>query len=82
MQEKLSPRQAECLRSAARCVERAEATTDPIGKREYLELAKGWLFLARNHGFNDQINDALALSTLRRIVTNSPFASENVDESR
>jgi hypothetical protein len=80
MHQKLSPRQAECLQSAARCVARAEAATDPIGKREYLELAEGWLFLARNHAVNDQVNDALALSALRRIVASSPFASENVDE--
>jgi hypothetical protein len=72
MPQKLSPRQAECLESAARCVARAEAMTDPVGKREYLELAEGWLFLARNHALNDRIRDALALSALRRIVANRP----------
>jgi hypothetical protein len=80
MHQKLSPRQAECLEAAARCVARAEAASDSIGKREYLELAEGWLFLARNHALNDKINDSLALSALRQIVANSPFASENVNE--
>jgi hypothetical protein len=69
--QKLSPRQAECLESAARCVACAEAATDPIGKREYLELAEGWLFLARNHALNDRINDTLALSALRQIMANN-----------
>jgi len=80
MVQKLSPRQAECLESAARCVARAEVTTDPIRKKEYLELAEGWLFLARNHALNDKIKDSLALSELRRILANRPIANEGIDD--
>jgi hypothetical protein len=60
MLQKLTEKQAECLEAAARCRARAEATSDPIAKQDFLEMAHHWEVLARSYSFNEQLKDFIA----------------------
>lgn len=39
----------ECYRQAAHCVQQAEAQNDPKVKKQFLELTRRWLLLARGY---------------------------------
>lgn len=43
----------ECYQQATRCVQQAEAQNDPKVKKQFLELTRRWLLLAR--GLTDSI---------------------------
>jgi hypothetical protein len=60
MLQKLAERQAECLEAAARCRGRADATSDPIAKQDFLKLAQHWEILAHSFDFTQRLLDFLA----------------------
>ena len=39
----------ECYQQAAHCVQQAEAQNDPKVKKQFLELTRRWLLLARGY---------------------------------
>jgi hypothetical protein len=63
MLQKLTEKQAECLKAAARCIARADAASDPTAKRYFLEAARHWEILARSHGFIESLKDFFAAGT-------------------
>ena len=44
----------ECYQQAAHCVQLAEAQNDPKVKKQFLELTRRWLLLARCHDESDK----------------------------
>jgi hypothetical protein len=60
MLQKLTEKQAECLEAAARCRARAEAASDLIDKRDFLEMAHHWETLAQSYGFSERLKDFIA----------------------
>jgi hypothetical protein len=56
MLQDLSNEIRECYQRAGDCRRRAEETTDPATKRDFLEMEKRWLSLARSYDFADQIS--------------------------
>jgi hypothetical protein len=49
MLDRVADEIAECHRRAAECREKADATSDPDIKRDFLALERSWLFLARSY---------------------------------
>jgi hypothetical protein len=47
----------ECHQQAAHCVQQAEAQNDPKVKKQFLELTRRWLLLARGYVVNNSQND-------------------------
>ena len=43
----------ECYQQAAHCVQQAEAQNDPRVKKQFLELTRRWLLLARGYVVNN-----------------------------
>ena len=43
----------ECYRQAAHCVQQAEAQNNPKVKKQFLELTRRWLLLARGYVINN-----------------------------
>jgi hypothetical protein len=43
----------ECYQQAAHCVQQAEAQNDPKVKKQFLELTRRWLLLARGYVINN-----------------------------
>jgi hypothetical protein len=60
MLQKLTEKQAERLEAVARCRARAEATSDPTAKRDFLEMAQHWETLAQSYGFSERLKDFIA----------------------
>jgi len=46
----------ECYQQAAFCVQQAEAQNNPKVKKQFLELTRRWLLLARSYGESDKSN--------------------------
>jgi hypothetical protein len=44
----------ECYQQAAHCVQLAEAQNDPKVKKQFLELTRCWLLLARSYDESDK----------------------------
>jgi hypothetical protein len=44
----------ECYQQAAHCVQQAEAQNNPKIKRQFLELTRRWLLLARGYDESDK----------------------------
>jgi hypothetical protein len=44
----------ECYQQAAHCVQQAEAQNDPKVKKQFLELTRRWLLLARGYDESDK----------------------------
>jgi len=44
----------ECHQQAAHCAQQAEAQNDPKVKKQFLELARRWLLLARGYDESDK----------------------------
>ena len=59
MLKKVADEIVECYEHASTCRERAEAAADPETKRDFLELERSWLFLARSLEFTERL-DAFA----------------------
>jgi hypothetical protein len=54
----------ECYQQAAHCVQQAEAQNDPKVKKQFLELTRRWLLLARGYDESDKsLTDSSAKST-------------------
>jgi len=53
MLNKVADEIAECYRRAAECREKADAASAPEAKRDFLELERSWLFLARSYELGD-----------------------------
>jgi hypothetical protein len=47
----------ECYQQAAHCVQQAEAQTDPKVKKQFLELTRRWLVLARGYVVDKSSDD-------------------------
>jgi hypothetical protein len=60
MLQKLTEKQAECLEAAARCRSRANATSDPAAKQDFMEMARHWETLAQSYGFSERLKDFIA----------------------
>ena len=45
----------ECYQQAAHCVQQAEAQNDPTVKKQFLELTRRWLLLARGYDESDTL---------------------------
>ena len=48
----------ECYQQAAHCVQQAEAQNDPRVKKQFLELTRRWLLLARGYVVNNSQTQA------------------------
>jgi hypothetical protein len=55
MPHKLNDDISECYRLADECRRRADETTDPSTKQDYLDMARRWLGLARSHTFAEEL---------------------------
>jgi hypothetical protein len=55
MLKKLTEKQAQCLEAVARCRARADATSDPWAKQDYLEMAERWEMLAKSYGYSESL---------------------------
>jgi hypothetical protein len=66
MLQDLSNEIRECYRRADDCRRRAEEATDPATKRDFLEMEKRWLSLARSYDFAEQISASPSLSGIRK----------------
>jgi hypothetical protein len=53
----LSVQIRECLGRAEACARQAAAQTDPSLKRDFLDMERPWLFLARSYEFADRLSD-------------------------
>ena len=53
----------ECYQQAAHCVQQAEAQNDPTVKRQFLELTRRWLLLARGYESDKSLTDSSAKTT-------------------
>jgi hypothetical protein len=47
----------ECYQQAAHCVQQAEAQNDPKVKKQFLELTRRWLLLARGYVVDKSSDD-------------------------
>ena len=47
----------ECYEQAAHCVQQAEAQNDPKVKKQFLELTRRWLLLARGYVVDKSLDD-------------------------
>ena len=47
----------ECLRQAKDCARKAAAQSDPLLKKDYLDLERRWLLLARSYELGDRLTD-------------------------
>ena len=52
---KLSEQIAECYRRAEEARRRAQETTDPSIKEDYLGLERRWIFLAHSYEFTERL---------------------------
>jgi hypothetical protein len=57
MLQKLSEQIADCYRYAADCRRKADAAIVPTEKREFLEIERRWVFLARSYEFTERLTD-------------------------
>jgi hypothetical protein len=56
----------ECYQQAADCVQQAEAQNDPKVKKQFLELTRRWLLLARCYDESDKsLTDSSAEATIQ-----------------
>ena len=46
---------AECYRHASRCIERARRAIDAGAERDFLEMERSWLSLARSYEFAERL---------------------------
>jgi len=47
----------ECYQQAVHCVQQAEAQNDPKVKKQFLELTRRWLLLARGYVVDKSLDD-------------------------
>src|SRR5262245_55556098 len=57
MLQRLSEQVRACHERAAEARSRAEATTDPAVKADFLEMERRWLALARSHAYTESRGD-------------------------
>jgi hypothetical protein len=57
MLEKFSDQVRECYECAAEAKARADTTTDPVLKAEFLNAERRWLGLARSFGFTESLEN-------------------------
>jgi hypothetical protein len=58
----------ECYLQAADCVQQAEAQNDPKAKKQFLELTRRWLLLARCYDESDKsLTDSSAKATTQPV---------------
>ncbi len=57
MLNNLSDQLRECLRHAEDCARQAAAQTCPNLKKDFLDMERRWLFLARSYEFTEQLSD-------------------------
>jgi hypothetical protein len=48
---------SECYQQAAYCVQQAEAQNDPNVQKQFLELTRRWLLLARGYVVDKSLDD-------------------------
>jgi hypothetical protein len=56
MLQKLTEEIAECYAQASHCRERAKQALDPSIKRDFLDMERRWLSLARSYEFAERLN--------------------------
>ena len=56
----LSEQIRECLRHAEDCARNAAAQTDPQLKKDFFEMERCWLFLARSYELTERVTDFAA----------------------
>ena len=57
MLKRISDEITECHRHAADCREKAEKTSDPEIKGDFLTLERSWLFLASSYELSERLSD-------------------------
>jgi PAS domain S-box-containing protein len=77
MLEQLSDQIRACHERAADAKTKADATSDPVLRAEFLEMETRWLFLARSYGFTEGLTDFTAANSgWRRWFGQRPRANE------
>jgi PAS domain S-box-containing protein len=66
MLEQFSDQIRECYRFAAEAKARAETTTDPALRAEFLAAERRWLTLARSYGFTESLEDFTTANSEQR----------------
>jgi hypothetical protein len=56
MLQKLTEEIAECYAHASHCCEQAKQAVDPSIKRDFLDMERRWLSLARSYEFAERLN--------------------------
>ena len=57
MLQNLNARVRDCLERAEECGQRAKIEADPALARDYLEMERRWLTLARSYQFRESLDD-------------------------
>jgi hypothetical protein len=57
MLNSMSEQIRECYRHAEDCARKAAAQADPMLKRDFLDLERRWLVLARSYEFTERLTD-------------------------
>jgi hypothetical protein len=60
MLQTLSPEVRECLRHAEDCAQRAKIEPDPTVQRDFFDMERRWLKLARSYQYLEQISSFTA----------------------
>jgi hypothetical protein len=60
MLQRLSEEIAECYRRAGEAQRRAEQQRDPTLKRDFLEIERHWISLARSYEFTERVSSFTA----------------------
>ena len=61
----------ECYQQAAHCVQQAEVQNDPKVKKQFLELTRRWLLLARGYAESDKsLTDSSTKTTAQPVSRN------------
>ena len=55
MLQKVSKQVRECLRRAEECGQRAKIEPDPNAAKDFLDMERRWLSLARSYQFSEQL---------------------------
>ena len=57
MLNNLSEHVRECLRHAEECAQKAAAQSDPTLKKDFLDMERRWLSLARSYELSERLTD-------------------------
>jgi len=72
MSNYLSEEVRKCRQKAEDCAQRASTQVDPRLKKDFLELQKSWLFLARSYSFHRKQSDRTVPAERTGVFTLEP----------